>query len=346
MTGEVAHIPAIMDPHELQSTLRATHRLSATEHVDNVAVHRLAQSGLVGDVLRLSVGYDRPSTSGPDSLIYKEASDRFPESRHLAEVELAFYEYHETNPTPIDVPVVLAHGFAPAPWLLMEDLGDDGFVRQIDGCTPDQAFRAMTALANMHAWCWNRPLPAELDWLLPPSNSRVGEFCRHWLRRYGGNWPTVLGSLPALIVDGFDDLAAMLAPPRRTIAHGDFHSQNIHFGPHRCTLIDFQFLQHASGMLDVARFLATSLTTETRRAIEADLLRTYHGRLAELGAAREDTEQWTTELRAGLLWNFCTPLTLHVIGLEQSRGSWPARLPILERCAVAADDWDALELLR
>ncbi|MET9025949.1 phosphotransferase [Nocardia sp. NPDC004168] len=335
-----------MGPHELESTLRATHRLSSTDRIDDVAIHRLAQSGLVGEVLRLSISYGRPDTSGPDSLIYKQASDRFPESRHLAEVELGFYRYHETNPTPIDVPAVLARGLTPVPWLLMEDLGDDGFVRQIDGCPPDLAFRAISALATMHVWGWNRALPAEWDWLLPPASSRVGTFCRRWLRGYSGDWPTVLGSLPALVVDKFDAVAALLTPPRRTIAHGDFHSQNIHFGPRRCTLIDFQFLQHASGMLDVARFLATSLTTEVRRAIEGDLLRTYHDRLAELGAAREDTEQWTTELRAGLLWNFCTPLTLHVIGLEQSRGSWPARLPILERCAVAADDWDALDLLR
>ncbi|MBF6192149.1 MULTISPECIES: phosphotransferase [Nocardia] len=346
MTGEVAHIPAVMDPRGLESTLRATHRLSSTEHVDDVAVHRLAQSGLVGEVLRLSIRYDRPSGSGPESLIFKEASDRFTESRHLAEVELGFYRYHEAHPTPIDVPAVLAQGPAPAPWLLMEDLGDDGFVRQIDGCPPDLAFRAITALATMHAWGWNRALPADWDWLLPPANSPVGAICRRRLRGYGGDWPTALGPLPALVIDGFEDVAAMLAPPQRTIAHGDFHSQNIHFGPHRCRFIDFQFLQHASGMLDVARFLATSLTTEIRRAIEGDLLRAYHDRLAELGAAREDTEQWTTELRAGLLWNFCTPLTLRVIGLEQSRGSWPARLPILERCAAAADDWAALDLLR
>ncbi|MGK8502656.1 phosphotransferase [Nocardia asiatica] len=335
-----------MDPHELEATLRSSGCLPTAGHVAQVAVRGLAGSGLVGEVQRVLVTYDPPGSSGPASLIYKEATDRFAESRDLAMVELGFYRYHQANPAPFDVPTVLAYGVDPAPWLVMEDLGDEGFIRQIDGCSADLAFRAMTALAGVHAWWWRRELPAELNWALPPADSRVGQFCRRWLRSYQGDWPQTLGQAPALVVDKFDQLADLLAPAHRTIAHGDFHSQNIHFGAHRCTLIDFQFLQHASGMLDVARFLATSLTTDTRRAIEADLLRAYHDRLAELGAGRADTDQWTIELRAGFLWNLCTPLALHVISLERGGGGWPTRLPILERCVAAADDWNALDLLR
>lgn len=110
-----------------------------------------------------------------------------------------------------------------------------------------------------------------------------------------------------------------------------------------CRVIDFQFPQHASGLLDIARLMATSLTTEVRREIETTLLEAYHERLAELGRTPE--ADWRTSLRAGLLWNFGTPLALHVHAMSASGRPWRQRLPTLQRCLAAAEDWAALDVL-
>ncbi|MBE9376560.1 DUF1679 domain-containing protein [Saccharopolyspora sp. HNM0983] len=67
-------------------------------------------------------------------------------------------------------------------------------------------------------------------------------------------------------------------------------------------LVDFQFPQRGAAMTDVARFLATSLTTATRRAAEYDLLCRYRGRRAALGVPEPDPDTELT-LEAVHDWN-------------------------------------------
>ncbi|WP_460404256.1 phosphotransferase [Actinophytocola sediminis] len=334
----------------IQDVLERAGALGRGQRVAGVTVEQLAGSGLVGQVRRLRVRYHGTSDAGPSSLVLKECSSAFAESVELARVEVGAYQVGVARLAGVDVPRMYSldadgHDGGQLPWLLMADLGDDGFVRQIDGFTDEQAFRAVVEVAKLHAR-WSTQPPPAAEWLRTPVDSLVAAFCRRWMRSYTEDWPEVLGPVPTLLRDGFDGVAAQLADADRTVAHGDFHSQNIQLTPDRCTLIDFQFVQHASGMLDVARLLATSLTTDVRRAIEHDLLRVYVDTLGSLGVNDFDLGRSMVALRAGLLWNFSTPLALHLVTIQTRGTRWPRRLPILERCLSAAQDWDALELLR
>lgn len=266
----------------------------------------------------------------------KAPSNMIAEGSVLAEIERDFYASDLAGASGLGVPLT----FVGDSWILVEDLGDKGLVKQAQGYEPEQALAAVREIARLHAHFRGAPVP---HWLRPPIDSAVADFCRTRLHTWNRDWPPALKHVPSLLVERFDDIAAFLHTPDSTITHGDFHSQNIFVLPDRCRLIDFQFLQHASGLIDIARLLATSLTIEVRRDIEMTLLAEYHTRLAELGQPPE--VEWQTSFRAGLLWNFATPLALHIGAMSASGEPWPSRLPILHRCLTAVEDWAALDLV-
>ncbi len=220
---------------------------------------------------------------------------------------MEFYRHFAPRLPEPAAPLVLASGREAGGgprWLLLEDLGDQGFVRQIDGCSAEQALAAVRGLAALHAPWWGRDLPAGTREITVPRNAPVTAFCARWLGSHTGTWPPVVGDAPHRLLAGFDRLATRLAAAPRTLVHGDFHSQNIAFGaadrPGDVRLVDFQFAQHGRGPLDVARFLATSLTPRLRRAVEADLVREYHRALVARGATGYDLDQCRHDVRAAL----------------------------------------------
>jgi aminoglycoside/choline kinase family phosphotransferase len=287
--------------------------------------------------------------AAPRSIIVKHSSPEFTDSGALALAEARFYRERVPESAGVRVPRVYHCAIdeeSGTCLLLLEDLGDAGFVRQLHGCAPGCAALALAEVSRLHGHWWNREPPASLGWMRAPVDAEISAFCGRWLRAYTGDWPAVLGETPYLLVRNFDALAERLSRAPRTVVHGDFHCQNMAFrGTEAVTFIDFQFVQWATAMFDVGRFLATSLTTETRRAVEADLLRHYHDRLAEHGVVGYGPAESADELRVALVWNLATPLALHVRGILTQGAQWRGELPILQRCVRAIEDWDALSVL-
>ena len=65
----------------------------------------------------------------------------------------------------------------------------------------------------------------------------------------------------------------------QTLAHGDFHPENVLFIPgprNNSVLIDWQFSIAGPSIYDVSMFIISSLSVEERRTHEDSLLRTYH----------------------------------------------------------------------
>jgi len=98
-------------------------------------------------------------------------------------------------------------------------------------------------------------------------------------------------------------------------------------------------------MVDIARFLVTSLRVDVRRAIESDLLTDYHSSLEARGIRDYPFERCINDFKGALLWNLTTPIALHLTRIATQGGKWPDTLPIIERCLTAIDDWNASELL-
>ncbi|MGH3784843.1 MAG: phosphotransferase [Pseudonocardiaceae bacterium] len=343
----MSSVPQRVTIHTITRALRNAGVLGSRGRVVQAEACEVGGSGLVGTVQRLQLKY--AGQAGPASVVIKCPSVDFADSAVFALSEVRFYGERVPEQTGLRVPQVYACEIdegGGTSWLLLEDLGDDGFVPQLAGCTPTQAELALDEVAKLHARWWNDSSSDMPGWLQKPEASVTSAFCYRWLRSYPGEWPEALGDVPRQLIKHFGVVAERLARTPRTIVHGDFHCQNMAFGPGSSVrLIDFQFVQQANGMFDVGRFLATSLTTETRREIESGLLRRYHACLDDLGADGHGFDESLDDFRAALVWNLTTPLALHVMKIMTQDRSWPAELPMLRRCLQTMEDWDALAIL-
>ena len=102
-------------------------------------------------------------------------------------------------------------------------------------------------------------------------------------------------------------------------------------------------IRHPSeGIGDVAYFLATALTPETRRRHEAGFLAGYFQILADNGVTGIDLETLVQRYRAHLAYPFEAMLvTLAVGGLMESESN----LELIRRTAAAVEDLDAFAAL-
>ena len=313
--------PAAVTPELVRRVLYAAGRLGSQVRVSGLRVSPMPSSGLVGSVDRILIDYSEPCDA-PTSLIRKYPSPAFADSRRFALTEASFYAQRLPERSGIRTPQVYHCGLDESEstsLLLLQDLGDRGFVRQIDGCGPAQALAVIEHIAVLHGSWWHHQDDAALSWLHTPQDSDVTAFCRRWLRAYPGRWPAELGRLPAVLAAELDSIAQRLSTGSSTLVHGDFHSQNLSFDGAAerpsVTVIDFQFVQRSTGMFDVARFLATSLLPEVRRELQDRLIEHYLGCLAEQGITDYSLEQCHRELRLALLWNLATPIALHVMDI-------------------------------
>lgn len=319
--------------------------IEAPTRVKSVAPVGISASGLMGAVTRLHLEYDPPEPPGPPTLILKTPTGLSALGHDMSRVEVHFYADRVAQESSIHVPAAY-YCRIEEPLLLLEDVGKDGFTPQIVGCSEAQALKAIGEIAKLHARWWNAGLPKKLRWIRSPLDSPAGRFCAHWLQSYKGDWPAALGPAPEILRQRYEEIGRRLAVAPFTVVHGDFHSENVSFDREgNVTLIDFHRVERATGMLDVARFLATSLEVSTRRTIEMTVLREYLRCLGAGGVTGYDMNGAIAGLRPALFWILASPLALHIRGIAEGRRTWPSHFPILERCLAAIQDWDALSAI-
>lgn len=336
----------------LTNALRGKGCLSDRDYVTGWRQEKLGGFGLIGMATRIRLEYSNSNDLSPASVIIKCPNPAFPDSFPLALVESQFYSSNFHLLANLKVPTLY---FAEVDTsnetclIILEDLNDDGFITQLNGCSLEQATLALEEISKFHAFWWNYEPSSTQFWIQKPKSTSIFKFCRHWLLSYTGDWPDMLGETPSLLVKNIDKIAHKLEGDSHTLVHGDFHCQNMAFGMNKSsedvTFIDFQCMQLATPMLDVARFIATSLTIDTRKTIEAELLSSYHGELKKYKITDYSSSEWTDDYRRALLWNLVTPLALHVRNIITTKSEWGKDLPILKRCIAVIEDWDAVSML-
>jgi len=135
--------------------------------------------------------------------------------------------------------------------------------------------------------------------------------------------------------------------PPHTFLHGDLRLDQLFFGVDAddpaLTALDWQITSKGRGAYDVAYFLSQSLTTETRRSCESQLIERYAEGLAEHGIDYPRDELWR-DYRLTTSWCFAYPvIAAGRIDLANDRQLQLLR-SILERAALAIEDHDALSL--
>jgi Ecdysteroid kinase-like family len=266
--------------------------------------------------------------------------------------EVAFYN-HYRDAAGIDAPVCLLATFDPHSYnsiVVLEDLSLAGveFCSHTTVITRERAQSQLELLARLHS-----------------RFHESAELAQSTLPRFDGYFDNLDGfiNLETFCTEGFR-LAEEVIPPRLfgraadvwtatlasvamhrtlplTLAHNDPHVRNWYLAQDRGMLLcDWQNFGAAHWGRDVAYTIASSLTTDDRRAWEEQLLSTYLEFLREGGGPVVALDEaWTLYRRhlfSALAWWTATL----AIGTTQPRD---ASLTVIGRIAAAIDDVDALD---
>ena len=148
---------------------------------------------------------------------------------------------------------------------------------QIEGCTLEQARQVVTALADLHAEFWEGPSGND------PLGVRTFDNQASTSRRmHGASWarvrestmtiPAGLSEVADLIQPRIADIRNRLGASPTTLLHGDVRADNAFFHSDGVKLIDWQAVREGRAAYDLAYFISTSLSEETSRANQDELL--------------------------------------------------------------------------
>jgi ribosomal protein S18 acetylase RimI-like enzyme len=201
--------------------------------------------------------------------------------------------------------------------LLLEDIvAPTG--SQLAGATPAQVRIALASLARLHAAWWLRADSVEIQELMRLLTSKWREEQNLVGELYDAAWPQFLRQaivpiseearqFGAAIVGNITAVDALIDRAPKTLVHGDYRLENIHFGEHKgqaaCWIIDWEDVFFGSGMVDVAWFLGGCLPVEFGDH-EMSLLRHYYQTLLDEGVTNYSWEQCLDDYRCGMCSGF------------------------------------------
>lgn len=265
-------------------------------------------NGMVGAAQRLMLTLDGVDASVPETLVLKYSRDGAA-SRRTGRVGYGFagrpgfYErevrFYRDLASKIEarVPRSYAHWIAPDCdqfVLLLEDISPAQPGDEFTAPQPTELHGVMTNLAGLHAPLWSGPFPAG-DNLLEPPTAAEGQHYQRIISRNVEHFRTAMavepGSATDRVLGRFVERADrwwVSAGQPMSLVHGDYRVDNMLFptdGANRPVVVDWQTALVAHPGRDLGGFLGASIPTEVRREHQDDLLRTYHGRLTELGVS-------------------------------------------------------------
>lgn len=236
--------------------------------------------------------------------------------------------------------------------LVLADLREHGARPGVpsEALTAAQALLVVEQLAHLHARFWNHAsLNHAYRWLAGPVRrweDRLGTalavpLMQRGLRRAGNAVPTRLHAPAMHYAHRRRHVMRHLADGPRTLVHHDLHPGNLFWQQSQPGFLDWQLVRIGEGIGDVAYFLATALTPETRRTHEAHLLARYHQVLTAHKVAAPDPTTLRQRYRAHLVYPFeAMVVTLAVGGLMELESN----LELIRRAATAVEDHEAFAL--
>ena len=330
--------------------------------------------GIMGALMRCHLTYHGPQPAAPETVILKLPSEqpknlRMSKRLGLHKREYDFYSLAAPY-TPVRTPTLLYGDFEASTdrfVLVLEDLRDMQMVSQLDGASPEQAKRAIRAVARLHGTFWNKvdqpPLTNFYDDLAPKHRALVQLIYLANLvptfKRFGSFFSDEIRRLAEAYGPRIADHIGHVAAGPKTLIHGDFRLDNIFFaadpgtvecapfeqGREDVAVIDWQLSALSIPLYDVAYFLASSVTTDVRRQIEREALEEYSGIIRGMGVQEFSFEECWRLYRENMLGRLLT-LVFVCGGLDlgDDRGRQLAEVG-LRRTLTAIEDLDAGEFL-
>lgn len=237
--------------------------------------------------------------------------------------------------------------------VILEDLAvrDAVFPPLATGATAEQALAVAAALATVHQKFWESTrFDDDLAYLSPTRsrNTRLGPHSWHLLHTIPKDFndvvPQEVRNEAKMLIKQRWAIAALMRTYPHTLIHGDTHLGNMCFVGDRPILFDWQVTSCGPAVKDLAYFAATSIESDTRRAIDTDLVRTYVDSLNADGTTRLTFDDAWDSYRLFAFTGYIAAGVTAAFG-RRLQGEAPTRAG-LDRAVQALRDFDSLELLR
>jgi aminoglycoside/choline kinase family phosphotransferase len=297
--------------------------------------------GFIGETLRLNLG--------DSSIIAKLPTQNAERRAHFAAIgmyerEIRFYE-HIAPRIELRTPACYFSAYDDASGLgvlLLEDFAPAKSGNRLDGCTPEEAGRAIIAIASLHAAWWQSPEIATMDWLNRHDPKSVsGRFLDTWDVFRSKDVPASSVKLGERLTQNIALLDALWDAPR-TLIHRDYQLDNIFFIGEETAIIDWQLIAPGRGVFDVAMFLCWNSQPEFRRQHEMSLLQMYHTLLLAAGIDDYPFEQCLRDYRLSMLLCFMRVVPMLGSDLIEEEHLLTTLHTLLARATAAIIDLDVL----
>jgi hypothetical protein len=248
-----------------------------------------------------------------------------------------------------------------APHCRYADVDGDSFIMVLEdldaaGCSYRSDPRStIEELARLHAAFWESPrFATDLSWVPdragfgksdgkdPAAASAAGHFIRVALDRFAHEMPPVFRAVGELYAERTADILDLWDQGERTFIHGDPHAGNLFTHDGRTGFYDWAMCSHSPGMRDVAYHLTNSVPTDTRRAIEGDLLDHYRHTLAGQGVTLDATLT-ANQYRLFTVFSWVSFTSTAAVGSRWQPAD--KAIEAMERATRAVEDCDSIGLL-
>lgn len=351
----LAKSPEVLTAEWLASVLERHASLSAGQVLSVTPTLIGQESGLMSQVVRLSSEYAEAGAVAPASFIVKLAASADSLREDLKpqyDAEVWFYET-VAGSLP-NVPQCFSATSDPETGhftLVLEDLGPPLTEDETTCESFEVAEAAVRAAAAIHAPYWQALDPDFLSRLPRYDKSRFQVLATE----FSDGWGQIPDFLQMFIPDPVKEVADILPGVLRTrgrlwsapqtLIHGDFRLANLRFddaAPPTATAFDWQNVRVGTGALDVAYFLASSLSEERRREWSQVLVASYHDALRKGGVEGYTLEELQDDVAAAFMVNFAIPVAdaafWESVDLTENPGGLMLALTMIGRLADAAVD--------
>ena len=293
-----------LEQHDIRTTVTSV----TPENIDESA-------GANGVTVRLRVAYAEGSNPGPASMIIKlpataPAVKQVGIRQQFYQNEIRFYDDFADR-LAVNIPRRYYSGMdeeAELFAILLEDMAPAVTGNDFTGCTYEEAVIAVQEMAKLHAPWWNNPKLDSVRWLptgepnLAFANTRFNnEVLPGVMANYGHSFSPIVKTVVEAFCKNLASVIDMISATPHTLTHSDYRLVNLLIGGEKLspkvTVIDWQRVAKAKGLVDIAFFTVLSLPPERRREWESPLVEAYHADLVELGVTGYNLEQCNLDYR-------------------------------------------------